>query len=203
MFGSLVPRLPWSGTRTLKLCRAWYFLSCKNRRGRETLIVCGCTQKLEQEKEGRVTHNLLHVSGDQGANIIRTKHWTHSWLNNVQNIALKTQVLFWLHHGHVRKDTRLSPRTYLSVPEWGSLGTRPSIRKAFYMQQSQVKRGNTHGPVLNCSNSSVLSIQTSTYINPAMRFPLPPPSTMCLHDSSLHVMKSSRPRPSMLQTGSN
>ena len=41
--------------------------------------------KWEEEKE-----HLLHacISGYQGVNIIRTEHWTHSWLNNVQKYLL-------------------------------------------------------------------------------------------------------------------
>ena len=39
--------------------------------------------------------------------------------------VLKTLVLFQLHHGHVRKYTRLSTPGYVHIPEHGSLGMRP------------------------------------------------------------------------------
>ena len=59
--------------------------------------------------------NLLHVSSYQGANITRTKRWTHSWLNNAQNVAF----LFYFNY------IRLSPRIHIrTVLKRGSLGTK-------------------------------------------------------------------------------
>ena len=42
--------------------------------GRETVIVCGRTQRLRTGKRAKVAGNLLHVSGYHGANIIHTEH---------------------------------------------------------------------------------------------------------------------------------
>ena len=54
---SLVPRLPRSGTRTLKLCRHGQpdiFSHVRSGKGREEdLIVCGHSRNSEQQKEQR------------------------------------------------------------------------------------------------------------------------------------------------------
>jgi len=53
---SLVPRLPRSGTQTLKLCRRGepgIFSQVRSGKGREDLIVRGHTRNSEQEKERR------------------------------------------------------------------------------------------------------------------------------------------------------
>ena len=80
--------LPRSGTQTLKLCRRGepgIFEKPKvERGGRETLIVRGHTRLLRTGK--RAAANLLHLSSYRRLNIIRTEHWTHSWLNNAQNV---------------------------------------------------------------------------------------------------------------------
>ena len=46
---------------------------------RETLIVCGCTQRLNR-KGTKVVYNILHISSNRGSNILHTERWTHSWL---------------------------------------------------------------------------------------------------------------------------
>ena len=46
------------------------FLSRESVLGRETLIVCGRTQRLRTGKRAKVTGNLLHISGYWGVNII-------------------------------------------------------------------------------------------------------------------------------------
>ena len=53
----------------------------------------------------KVAANLLDVSSYRGANIIHTKCWMHSWLNNVQDVISITSCLR-------RKDTRLSTHVH-------------------------------------------------------------------------------------------
>ena len=77
---SLVPRLPHSGTRTLKLCRCGepgFFSHVRNGKDRReeldaTLIVRGC-MSLRTEKGTKVEGNLLHVSSYWASNIIHTE----------------------------------------------------------------------------------------------------------------------------------
>ena len=76
---SLVPRLPRSGTQTLKLCRRGepgifsHMKSAKDRHQVDaTLIVCG-HMRLRTEKGTKVAGNLLHVSSYQASNIIHTE----------------------------------------------------------------------------------------------------------------------------------
>ena len=75
---SLVPRLPRSGTRTLKLCRRgepgifFHVKSAKDRREVDaTLIVCG-RMRLRTEKGTKVADNLLHISSYWALNNIHT-----------------------------------------------------------------------------------------------------------------------------------
>ena len=75
---------------------------------------------LRTGKRAKVVGNLLHVSSYREANILQTERQTHGWLNNTQNVVFfspKTLVPFWLHHYHVRKDSRLSPHTRLRSGE--------------------------------------------------------------------------------------
>ena len=76
---SLVPRLPRSGTRTLKLCRHGepgifcHVKSTKDRRKVDaTLIVRGC-MRLRTEKGTKVADNLLHISSYWALNNIHTE----------------------------------------------------------------------------------------------------------------------------------
>ena len=76
---SLVPRLPRSGTRTLKWCRhgePGIFSHVRSGKGRRevdaTLIVRGC-MRLRTEKGTKVAGNLLHVSSYRVSNIIHTE----------------------------------------------------------------------------------------------------------------------------------
>ena len=78
--GSLVPRLPFSGTQTLKLCRRGepgIFSHVRSGiKGRcevdTTLIVCG-RMRLRTEKGTKVAGNLLYVSSYRASNIIHTE----------------------------------------------------------------------------------------------------------------------------------
>ena len=79
------------------------------------------TRKLRTRKRGWVAGKLLHIFSYQGVNITHTEHWRNSWLNKVQNVGLsvlQTLVPFSLCHGHVAKDTRLSPRHMHSRGAW-------------------------------------------------------------------------------------
>ena len=76
---SLVPRLPCSGTRTLKLCRRGepgIFCHVKNAKDRcqvdATLIVLG-RMCLRTEKGTKIADNLLHISSYRALNIIHTE----------------------------------------------------------------------------------------------------------------------------------
>ena len=119
---SLIPRLPHSGTRTLKLYRrgelALVFLSCqklqRQTRGRTTLIVCGSTRDSEQKKDQTQRATYLAIGG-------RISHTLHSGLNNMQSVAfLFSHIL--IKSCLRKKDTRLSPRYIFAF--WESLGTR-------------------------------------------------------------------------------
>ena len=77
--GSLIPRLPRSGTQTLKLCRRGepgifcHVKSTKDRREVDaTLIVCG-RMRFRTEKGTKVAVNLLHVSSYRALNNIHTE----------------------------------------------------------------------------------------------------------------------------------
>ena len=64
--------------------------------------------------------------------IIHTERWTHSWLNNVQKCCLSVLlVLFWLHHGRGRKDTRLFPCIYIHIP--GEPGNKATLWQAVFL----------------------------------------------------------------------
>ena len=73
----------------------------------------GGTRKLRigRKKETKVvgTCNLLHIVRCRWTDIIHTEHWTHSWLNNTQNIDF---VLSFFKYIMTNKKT-LSPHTCL------------------------------------------------------------------------------------------
>ena len=105
---SLVPRLPRSGMRTLKLCRRGepgIFCHVKNAKDRcqveATLIVCG-RMWLRTEKGTKVASNLLHISSYRALNIIHTERWSVvGWTTRKR--CLSVFVLFWLRHAYVWK----------------------------------------------------------------------------------------------------
>ena len=70
---SLVPRLPRSGTQTMKLCRCGepgIFSHVSSLKGRKNLIVRG---HMRLRKRAKVAGTLLHVSSYRASNIIHTK----------------------------------------------------------------------------------------------------------------------------------
>ena len=76
---SLVPRLPRSGTRTLKLWRRGEpGIFCHMKSGKDrcevdaTLIVRG-RMRLRTEKGMKIVGNLLHVSSYRASNIMHTE----------------------------------------------------------------------------------------------------------------------------------
>ena len=74
---SLVPRLPCSGMRTLKLCRRGkpgIFSHVRSGKGREEFNCAWAYPRLRTGKRAKVASNLLHVSSYRALNIIRTKH---------------------------------------------------------------------------------------------------------------------------------
>ena len=124
---SLVPRLPRSGTRTLKLCRRGelgifcHVESAKNRRKVDTTLIVRERMRLRTEKGTKVADILLHISSYRALNNIHTEQLKRSWLNNAQTLPfcfcpiLITSCLR-------TKDTRLSTRYIFTFRE--SLGTR-------------------------------------------------------------------------------
>ena len=84
------------GVESLAFFLTWAVLEVE-RQGKKTLIVRGHPRRLRTEKRAKVTGNLLHVSGYQGANIIHTECWTHSWLNNTQNGSKNFLITSWSH----------------------------------------------------------------------------------------------------------
>ena len=118
---SLASRLPCSGTRTLKLCRRGepgIFCEAKKCKGREWVerLCAWVYVKTQNRKKSKDSCQLKHVSCHRGT-CEHTKCWTHGgWTTQKMfHFCSKTLVLFWLCHGHVRKDTRLSPHTHYSL----------------------------------------------------------------------------------------
>ena len=76
---SLVPRLPRSGTRTLKLCRRGepgifcHVKSAKDRRKVDATLIVHGRIRLRTEKGTKVAGNLLHISSYQALNNIHTE----------------------------------------------------------------------------------------------------------------------------------
>ena len=76
---SLVPRLPCSGTRTLKLCRRGepgifsHMRNGKDRRELDATLIVRGRMSLRAEKGTKVVGNLLHISSYRASNIIHTK----------------------------------------------------------------------------------------------------------------------------------
>ena len=76
---SLVPRLPCSGTRTLKLCRRGepgifcHVKSAKDRREVDATLIVRGRMRLRTEKGTKVADNLLHISSYRALNNIHTK----------------------------------------------------------------------------------------------------------------------------------
>jgi len=76
---SLVPRLPRSGMRTLKLCRRGepgifcHVKSAKDRREVDATIIVRGRMRLRTEKGTKVADNLLHISSYRGLNNIHTE----------------------------------------------------------------------------------------------------------------------------------
>ena len=94
---SLVPRLPRSGTRTLKLCR----------RGEpgifsqylDATLIVRRRMRLRTEKGTKVAGNLLHVSSYRASNIIHTERWSIvGWTTRKTLLLPFCLVLFWLRH---------------------------------------------------------------------------------------------------------
>ena len=79
MDGSLVPRLPRSGTRTLKLCRRGesgifcHVKSAKDRREVDATLIVRGHMRLRTEKGTKVADNLLHISSYRVSNNIHTE----------------------------------------------------------------------------------------------------------------------------------
>ena len=76
---TLVPRLPCSETRTLKLCRRGepgifcHMKSAKDRREVDATLIVRGRMRLRTEKGTKVAGNLLHVSSYRASNIIHTE----------------------------------------------------------------------------------------------------------------------------------
>lgn len=96
--------------------------------------MCGRTQILNRKwREG--SGNLLHVSNYRGAN-------TYQLLNakfaeqhaNCCSSVLKAVVLFQLHHGYVRRDTRLSLCVHVCVLELESDKMNQALCANFVLQ---------------------------------------------------------------------
>ena len=122
---SLIPRLPHSGTWTLKLCRLGkpgifsHMRSGKDRREVDATLIVRGHMRLGTEKGTKVAGNLLLVSSYRVSNIIHTERWsTVGW------ITCKTLPFCFGPICLRRKDTRLSPRYIFGF--WESLGTRLS-----------------------------------------------------------------------------
>ena len=78
-FISLVPMLPRSGTRTLKLCRRGepgifcHVKSAKDRREVDATLIVRGRMRLRTEKGTKVADNLLHISSYRALNNIHTE----------------------------------------------------------------------------------------------------------------------------------
>ena len=89
---SLVPRLPRSGTRTLKLCRRGelgifcHVESAKDRREVDATLIVRGRMRLRAEKGTKVADILLHISSYRALNNIHTEQLKRSWLNNAQTL---------------------------------------------------------------------------------------------------------------------
>ena len=76
---SLVPRLPRSGTRTLKLWRRGepgifcHVKSGKDRHKVDATLIVRARMRLRTEKRTKVAGNLLHVSSYRASNIMYTE----------------------------------------------------------------------------------------------------------------------------------
>ena len=76
---SLVPRLPHSGMRTLKLCRRGepgifcHVKSAKDRREVDTTLIVRRHMRFRTEKGTKVADNLLHISSYRALNNIHTE----------------------------------------------------------------------------------------------------------------------------------
>ena len=126
-YTSLVPRLPRSGTRTLKLRRCGkpgIFSHVRSGKGRRevdaTLIVRG-RMRLRTEKGMKVAGNLLHVSSYRASNIIHTECWSiFGW--TTPKLLLFCFGPIWLRHAYIEKIPG-SPRDTYSHSgrawEWG------------------------------------------------------------------------------------
>ena len=111
---SLVPRLPRSGTRTLKLCRRGepgifcHVKSAKDRREVDATLIVRGRMRLRTEKGTKVAANLLHISSYRALNNIHTERWsTVGW--KMRKMLPFCLVLFCWRHAYVRK-TPGSPR---------------------------------------------------------------------------------------------
>ena len=126
---SLVPRLPCSGTRTLKLCRRGepgIFCHVKSAKDRlevdATLIVHG-RMRLRTEIGTKVANNLLHVYSYRASNNIHTERWSIVGRTTCKTLPFCFSPI--LMTSCLRsKDTRLSVRYIFAFQE--SLGTRLS-----------------------------------------------------------------------------
>ena len=77
-----------------------------------------------------VVGNLLHICSYRRPNIIHTERQTHSWLNNVQNVAF----LFWSYYYNMVMWEKIPGSPHLHnftacVPEHGNLETRLRVGK--------------------------------------------------------------------------
>ena len=133
---SLVPRLPHSGTRTLKLCMRVeslvFFLTWEALKDRHkvdaTLIVRGC-MRLSTEKGKKVAGDLLHVSSYRVSNIIHTERWSIVGWTTRKTLPFcfcPILVMSCLR----TKDTRLSRSYIFAFRE--SLGTRLPTTQNFW-----------------------------------------------------------------------
>ena len=128
---NLVPRLPRSGTRTLKLCRLGIFSHVRGGKGRkevERTQLCVGVPATQNRKRPKVVGNLLHISSYRALNNIHTERWsivgwtTRKMLPFCFGPILLTSCLR-------REDTRLSARYIFVFQE--SLGMRlisPKVR---------------------------------------------------------------------------
>ena len=126
--GSLVPRFStlerkhWScaGRESLVFILTWAVSKVD---GVEWLIMRGHTRRLRTRKREKVVGYLLHISSYQGANIIHTKRWTNSWLNNVPFCSKNCGPVSIMSH---EKKYQVLPACTYSHSGRGSLGTRLS-----------------------------------------------------------------------------
>ena len=82
VWASLVPRLPHSGTWTLKLCRRGepgifsHVKSAKDRHKVDATLIVRGHMSLRTGKRAKIAGNLLHVSSYRASNIIHTECWS-------------------------------------------------------------------------------------------------------------------------------